>query len=111
MVAFQASQLPNPVVEVGAAGHGPQRVQAEHTLKPVFADVPPARFPALAPDAVLSVRLLDRKAGAREELLGVASFAAARAAPGRGRGGPRHGHGDPRLGRADRSGSGTPWLL
>lgn len=82
VVAFQASQLPNPLVEVTAPGHAPHRAAAAHTLKPVFPDAPPGRFPALAPDAVVTVRLLDRKAGSRDAVLGTASFAAARAGPG-----------------------------
>jgi hypothetical protein len=107
VVAFQASQLPNPVVEVAAAGHAPHRVKAEHTLKPVFADVPPGRFAALAPEAALTVRLLDRKAGSRDAVLGAATFAAGaavggpmrgRARSGRTPSGPR-GAGPPRLSR------------
>ena len=84
VVAFQASQLPNPLVEVTAPGHAPHRAAASHTLKPVFPDAPPGRFPALAPDAVVTVRLLDRKAGSRDAVLGTASFAAARAGARRG---------------------------
>ena len=84
VVAFQASQLPNPLVEVGAPGHAQHRVDAAHTLKPVFPDVPPGRFAALAPDAVITVRLLDRKAGSRDAVLGTASFAAAHVGAKRG---------------------------
>ena len=74
VVAFQAHQLPNPLVEVAVPGHVTYQAAAKQTLKPHFQTAEPARFQRLAADALLTVRLYDDKAGRKKHLLGEAQL-------------------------------------
>ena len=74
VVAFQANQLPNPLVEVDVVGHPVYQAAAKQTLKPHFQTAEPARFQRLAADAMLTVRLFDDKAGRKKHLLGEAQL-------------------------------------
>ena len=73
-MAFQANQLPNPLVEVDVGGHPVYQAAAKQTLKPHFQTAEPARFQRLAADAMLTVRLFDDKAGRKKQLLGKAQL-------------------------------------
>ena len=72
VVAFQANQLPNPLVEVSMPGQPTYQVAAKHSLKPHFPTEHPARFERVTQEAALTVRLYDDKAGRRNQLLGEA---------------------------------------
>ena len=72
VVAFQANQLPNPLVEVSMPGQPAYQVAAKHSLKPHFPTEHPARFERVTQDAAVTVRLYDDKAGRRNQLLGEA---------------------------------------
>jgi hypothetical protein len=72
VVAFQANQLPNPLVEVSVPGHPAYQVSAKHSLKPHFPTEHPARFARVSQDAAVTMRLFDDKAGRRNQLLGEA---------------------------------------
>ena len=74
MVAFQANQLPNPLVEVSMPGQPTYQVAAKHSLKPHFPTEHPARFERVTHDAAVTVRLYDDKAGRRNQLLGEATL-------------------------------------
>ena len=74
VVAFQAHQLPNPLVEVTVPGHVTYQAAAKQTLKPHFQTAEPARFQRLASDAMMTVRLYDDKAGRKKHLLGEAQL-------------------------------------
>ncbi|BDA48868.1 probable vacuolar protein sorting-associated protein 13A at C-terminar half [Coccomyxa sp. Obi] len=74
VVAFQAHQLPNPLVELTVPGHVAYQAAAKQTLKPHFQTAEPARFQRLASDAMLTVRLYDDKAGRKKQLLGEAQL-------------------------------------
>lgn len=76
VVAFQANQLPNPLVEVSVPGHTTYQAATKHTLKPHFQTAEPARFSRLTADAELTVRLYDDKAGRKKQLLGEARLSA-----------------------------------
>ena len=71
-MAFQANQLPNPLVELAVPGQPVYQVAAKHSLKPHFPSERPARFQRVTQDAALTVRLYDDKAGRRNQLLGEA---------------------------------------
>ena len=71
-MAFQANQLPNPLVEVSMPGQPTYQVAAKHSLKPHFPTEHPARFERVTHDAAVTVRLYDDKAGRRNQLLGEA---------------------------------------
>ena len=72
VVAFQANQLPNPLVELSLPGQPTYQVAAKHSLKPHFPTDHPASFHRVTQDAALTVRLYDDKAGRRNQLLGEA---------------------------------------
>ena len=72
VVAFQANQLPNPLVEISVPGQPVYQVAAKHSLKPHFPTEHPARFERITQDAAVTVRLYDDKAGRRNQLLGEA---------------------------------------
>jgi hypothetical protein len=55
VVAFQANQLPNPMVEVAVAGHPTYRVGVLHTLMPRFPQTDAALFKRLQPESMLTV--------------------------------------------------------
>lgn len=71
-MAFQANQLPNPLVEVSMPGQPTYQVAAKHSLKPHFPTEHPARFERVTQEAAVTVRLYDDKAGRRNQLLGEA---------------------------------------
>ena len=71
-MAFQANQLPNPLVEVSVPGQPAYQVSAKHSLKPHFPTEHPACFARVSQDAALTMRLFDDKAGRRNQLLGEA---------------------------------------
>ena len=73
-MAFQANQLPNPLVEVSMPGQPTYQVAAKHSLKPHFPTEHPARFERVTHDAAMTVRLYDDKAGRRNQLLGEATL-------------------------------------
>jgi hypothetical protein len=74
VVAFQANQLPNPLVEISVPGQPAYQVSARQTLKPHFPAAEPARFRRIAADTVVTVRLYDDKAGRKKQLLGEAQL-------------------------------------
>ena len=70
VVAFQANQLPNPVVEVSVPGHPSHSVSARHTVNPRWDNAEPASYKRLSSDSRVTVRMLDRKGRSRMTLLG-----------------------------------------
>jgi hypothetical protein len=74
VVAFQANQLPNPLVEISVPGHPAYQVSARQTLKPHFPAAEPACFQRIPADAVVTIRIYDDKAGRKKQLLGEAQL-------------------------------------
>lgn len=70
VVAFQANQLPNPMVEVSVPGHETHRVKAKHTVNPRWETAEPARYKRLSSDSRVTVRLYDQKGKSTLALLG-----------------------------------------
>lgn len=70
VVAFQANQLPNPVVEIAVPGHPPHRENAKHSLNPRWERDEPASYKRLSADSHVTVRVYDRKGRNHLSLLG-----------------------------------------
>ena len=70
MVAFQANQLPNPVVEVDVPNHSKHTAKATHTLSPRWDHEEPASYARLSSDTNITIRIYDRKSRSRMTLLG-----------------------------------------
>ncbi len=78
VVAFQANDLPNPLVALHVEGHQPHNVWEKHTLKPRFNTSEQAVFPKVPADTHIQVQLFDNKGGVihkrHQELLGEAQL-------------------------------------
>ena len=70
VVAFQANQLPNPLVELEVPGHPKHRVLAKHTVNPRWDRDTPASYKRLSSDSRVTVRLFDKKGRKTFSLLG-----------------------------------------
>ena len=70
VVAFQANQLPNPLVELDVPGHPKHRVLASHTVNPRWDRDTPASYKRLSSDSRVTVRLFDKKGRKTFSLLG-----------------------------------------
>lgn len=70
MVAFQANQLPNPLVEISVPGHPPHSVSAKHSVNPRWETAEPASYKRLSSDSRVTVRMYDRKGRNHMSLLG-----------------------------------------
>lgn len=70
VVAFQANQLPNPLVELEVGGHPKHRASARHTVNPRWDRDDPASYKRLSSDSRVTVRLYDKKGRKNMSLLG-----------------------------------------
>lgn len=70
VVAFQANQLPNPLVELEVPGHPKHRSSAKHTVNPRWDREEPASYRRLSSDSRVTVRLFDKKGRKSQSLLG-----------------------------------------
>ena len=60
-VAFQANDLPNPLVEISTPHHDAHTFWTKHTLNPKFPTTDPAVYDRLPSDSVLTLKLFDNK--------------------------------------------------
>lgn len=70
VVAFQANQLPNPLVELEVSGHPKHHSSAKHTVTPRWDREEPASYKRLSSDSRVTVRLYDKKGRKSMTLLG-----------------------------------------
>ncbi|KAL3135445.1 hypothetical protein ABBQ32_007626 [Trebouxia sp. C0010 RCD-2024] len=60
-VAFQASDLPNPLVEISAPNKPSHVSWTKHTLNPKFPNMEPAMYDKLPNDTIITVKMFDNK--------------------------------------------------
>lgn len=60
-VAFQANDLPNPLVEISAANKPSHVSWTKHTLNPKFPNMEPAMYDRLPNDTIITVKMFDNK--------------------------------------------------
>lgn len=60
-VAFQANDLPNPLVEISAANKPSHVSWTKHTLNPKFPNMEPAMYDKLPNDTIITVKMYDNK--------------------------------------------------
>lgn len=60
-VAFQANDLPNPLVEISATNKPSHVSWTKHTLNPKFPNMEPAMYDRLPNDTIITVKMFDNK--------------------------------------------------
>ena len=60
-MAFQANDLPNPLVEISAANKPSHVSWTKHTLNPKFPNMEPAMYDKLPNDTIITVKMFDNK--------------------------------------------------
>lgn len=60
-VAFQANDLPNPLVEISATNKPSHVSWTKHTLNPKFPNMEPAMYDKLPNDTIITVKMFDNK--------------------------------------------------
>lgn len=80
-MAFQANDLPNPLVEISAANKPSHVSWTKHTLNPKFPNMEPAMYDRLPNDTIITVKMFDNKGSLtnrrRRVLLGSSSVCCA----------------------------------